>query len=114
MIGGIVYKLPQNVVIDGQWEWIDDRKVKRYRNSKRVPGIWPEIWARANETQREELRQDFISKWGELPPPYGGGFTPAAASLTAPIADVSRTIIEFCCGHDSLIGKKENKTNKKL
>ena len=99
--------MPRNVVIDGQWEWIDDRKVQRYRNSTRAPGIWPEVWARSTEAQKEEFRQDFLSKWGELPPPYGGGDTPSAASPAKPLADIQRTIVEFCCGPESLMGQIE-------
>jgi hypothetical protein len=73
--------------------WDPSRKIRKYRGSKRPSWCWPELWASLSL----KARRDAIAE-GEA------SQLEADKVLVSAAARAGSTVIEFCCGSDSLIG----------
>ena len=97
-------------IIDG-CHWVERR---RYKTRGRCPGIVPGLWGRFSEQKQDEFWADWLKLHGP-PPPIGkqttagdgaGGGDAAAPTPAAPgQVKHTRTIVEYCTGKDSRIGR---------
>ena len=96
-----------NVIFTKTHEIIEgrDKPIERrhYKTEGRCPGIWPEVWSRMPPDEKAQNWKEWRQQWGD-PPPVG-----AAPGRRDPAGPPDRTIVEFCCGHNSRIGQPRNK-----
>ena len=89
-------------IIEG-WGKIQRRN---YQKGGRCPGVFPEVWERLNPDEKAELWKEWKEKYGEPPaPPPTKKSKAAGGGNVAAVASPTRTIVEFCCGENSRMGR---------
>ena len=43
---------------DPKWERIGDRVIRRYKNTNKPDGVWPEVWQRTSHKERNRLIEE--------------------------------------------------------
>ena len=105
---------------DPDWELVAGRLLRRYKNTGRPRGVWPEVWQQLSYKKRKEIanaaRQQATQQTSNDP----DANAPASVNMaTLPIPEsniikcdlpkchTKRSIVEFCTNEDSRMGEEQ-------
>ena len=113
--GNVVFT-EKHEIIDGNL-WVERR---RYKTRGRCPGIHPLLWGRFSDQVKDQYWSQWLEKYGP-PPPIGkqapaaedgdGGDAVPPAPAAPGLTGETRTIVEYCTGVDSRLGRPRIKSS---